>query len=164
MKKAKYLILIMIGVILLSGCSLLPRFSVRNTIWYARDNSEMVFGDQGTFAWYRNESNHDDNYYKGTYKLYVGENARNHIVNDLEKFGVTREELDGLISRNSDYLLENLIVFDLTYTDYKYLGRDMLNGETRETSWYGFLLKDGTYMSVADMSTANTYGFTKKES
>jgi len=161
MKKIKYLLLLVVGLLVFAGCTLTPKFTLRNTTWYARDKSEMVFGDQGTFAWYQKETDHYDNYYKGTYKLYVGRSAKNHIVNDLESFGVTAEELDGLISRNDDYKLENLIVFDITYTDYRYLGKDLLTG-TKTTSWYGFLNDTQNTFSVADMSSANTFVFTKK--
>ena len=162
MKKIKYLLLIVVGAFLLTGCALKNNgFSVRNTTWYARDNSEMIFGDHGEFAWYLKETDHTDNYYKGNYKLYVGKNAYNHITKDLTQYGVTADELDGLIARNKDYSMDKLVVFDITYSAYRLYGVDKSVAGT-DTAWYGMLLKDGTYLDLANMRTASTMGFTKK--
>ena len=163
MKKIKYLLLIVVGAFLLTGCTLnLNKFSVKNTTWYARDNSEMIFGDHGNFEWYLKETDHNDNYYKGNYKLYVGRNAYNHISKELTQYGVTAEELDGLIERNADYSMDKLVAFDITYTAFKYNGVINKSVAKSDTSWYGMILKDGTYLDLANMKTATTYGFTKK--
>lgn len=162
MKKIKYLLLIVTTAFLLTGCVLKNNgFSVRNTTWYARDKSEMIFGDAGEFSWYLSETDHTDNYYKGNYKLYVGKNAYNHITQDLTQYGVTADELDGLISRNAEYTLDKLVVFDITYSSVKVSGsyRSVVG---TDTAWYGMILKDGTYLDLANMRNANTMGFTKK--
>ena len=163
MKKIKYLLLVVIGLFLLTGCinGNSQTFSVRNTTWYGRDKSEMIFGNQGTFEWYLSETDHSKNYYKGTYKLYVGKNAYNHITMDISEYGVTADELDGLIARNAQYSLDKLVVFDIHYDAFNYNGIDQIIKE-RETSWYGMILGDGTYLDLADMKNASTKGFTKK--
>ena len=82
---------------------------LKDTTWIAGDESEMVFGDDRLY-WYRDEGVHDDNYYTGTYKFYMGSDALEFLTDDLSSYGVTKEELEGLFDRNSKYDESNTII------------------------------------------------------
>lgn len=50
------------------------------------DESVIYFNEDGTFLWYRDDSDHSDNYYTGTYEVYMGAEARSYITEDLAEY------------------------------------------------------------------------------
>ena len=43
-----------------------------------------------------------------------------------------------------------------------YAGRAEHLNEEKEVSYYGFILQDGGYLGIANMTTGTYYGFTKE--
>lgn len=138
-----------------------PKNEIVNTTWInVSDGSELVFGED-EFFWYQHEGTHDDNYYYGQFEFYRGEEALTFITNDLKQYGVTREEVLNIIDVSDEYLLEDFVVFNLNYS------KIVIDGETTipENSlmpWYGFILKNDSYLDVANMNNGSYYGFEKK--
>ena len=131
-----------------------------NTTWNASDNSEMIF-EEDRLYWYEYEDDHDDNYYAGSYKFYRGKEAVEHITTELSSYGVTKSEIQGVFDRSSIYSEEDFIVIDINYDKF------IMNGMDRKITrpqvpLYGFILKNDTYLDVANMNTATYYKFTKK--
>lgn len=134
--------------------------AMANTSWIASDNSEMVFTSI-SFNWYKDKGVYTDNYYTGTYKFYIGEDAVNYITTELSSYGVTKEELNSLFDRVEEYSVDNFVVFDFSYLTSKLNGQVSTVTENK-APWFGFILKDGTYLDVANMNTGTYYKFNKK--
>ena len=133
---------------------------ITGTTWYASDNSEMIFNEDRLY-WYEKPEVHDDNYYSGKYKFYIGEEAVDYVTTKLSSYGVTRDELERIFDRSDIYDKSNFIVIDINYDEY------MLNGKMQTITnpnapFYGFILKDNTYLDVANMNTATYFKFTKQ--
>lgn len=134
---------------------------ISNTTWIASDGSEAVFTET-EINWYKDAEDHSDNYYSGTYEFYIGEDAIDYVTQDLSEYGITRSEIDALIAKNSEYSKDNFVVFDIEYDEF------IMDGEEQVITrplvpWYGFILKDNTYLDVANMNTGTYYKFTKSE-
>lgn len=136
---------------------------VSETAWTAGDESYMVFLDEKNYAWYQTKGVTDDNYFAGTYEFYIGEPALKHLTEDLKDFGVTKEEMQGVFDRNADYSLDNLVCMTVDNESFLLDGVEQLE-ENKEISYYGFLMEDGTYLDIANMTTGTYYGFTKEAS
>lgn len=73
--------------------------------WKASDGSLLELNDDGTYYWYKNESDKTDNYYTGTYRSYLGDKAIDKID---DEFGFNEEayEQNTAILRTDIYYLE----------------------------------------------------------
>lgn len=67
----------------------------------ASDGSELCLLDDGTFMYYLDTDDHDFGYVTGTYTIYYGQEAVDAIA-DMTEYGLTKEELEGVISANMD--------------------------------------------------------------
>lgn len=134
--------------------------SMQNTSWIAGDGSEIKFS-YVTFSWYKIKDVYNDNYHSGTYKFFIGEDAVDYITEDLSKYGVTREELSNIFSRNEQYSVDNFVVFEFEFNN-SYIDGQYKASENKNTAWFGFLLDNGNYLDVANMNTATYYKFTKR--
>lgn len=134
-------------------------YSLANTSWILSDSSEMVFGSEG-FNWYKDENVYTDNYYTGTYEVYVGATAVEFITVNLSSYGITKQELEDYFARNEGYGEDNFMVLVLNNQQV------IIDGNTQILNnmvpYYGFVLKSGTYLDLANMNTASYTSFTKK--
>ena len=132
------------------------------TTWIASDGSELVFGEDGTLSWYREEGVHDGDVFEGPYVVHRGQAAYDFVVNDLADYGVTEEELDRILSSGDpNRELDDLVVYTLDHQ------KVIMDGESYDfddpvVPYYGFLNDDATEMEIANMRTAGQYYFTKK--
>lgn len=162
-KKSLGLILLILGVVLIAGGIIFDKTSntlVSNTSWLGKDNSQVVF-TKNRIDWYKSADDHKDNYYSGEYKFYTGEDAIKYISEDLKQYGVTREEMEQLLSNNEKYNKNNFVVFDIRYDKY------LLNGKEQKITtplvpWYGFIMEDNTVLHVVNMNNIAYYTFTKQ--
>ena len=167
-KKVLTIILSIIGGIVLLGAGILlcirifgSNFSLRNTTWIENSGSEMVFTSK-TVNWYKTEGKHDDNYYSGTYKKYVGKAAVNYITTELASYNVTKEELQTLFDNSEVYDESNFIVLDVNY-EYTIIGGEKNTPTNPRTPYFGFILSDGEELYIANMNTGSYLNFTKKK-
>lgn len=132
------------------------------TSWIAdNDGSQWVFDEDQSFHWYQTKEVTDDNYYAGTYEFHIGQDAIAYLTNELSEYGVTEEEIQKVISGNGEYTKDNFVCFSTTNQSFMIDGQEQLSNEM-VTSYFGFLLKDGTYLDIANMNTGTYYGFTKE--
>lgn len=132
------------------------------TSWIAdNDGSQWIFHEDQTFAWYLSKEVTDDNYYAGTYEFHIGQDAIDYLTNTLSDYGVTKEEMQQIFDRNEEYALDNFICFSTTNQSFLLNGQEQLS-EDVVTSYFGFVLLDGTYLDIANMITGTYYGFTKE--
>lgn len=134
-------------------------YSLANTSWILSDGSEMIF-ESLEFNWYKDENVYTDNYYTGTFDVYVGATAVEYITVNLSNYGITKQELEGYFARNEGYGEDNFMVLVLNNQQV------IIDGNTQILNnmvpYYGFILKSGTYLDLANMNTASYISFTKK--
>ena len=123
-------------------------------------NSYLVPKSDGTFKYYKDKTDLTDYYYTGHYKLYVGDEGIDYVVNDLSDYGVTRDEIQGLIDRNDKYKKGNFVCLVLDNEEC------IIDGENTATStvttpYYGFYVKENGEegFDIANMNSATYYLF-----
>ena len=129
--------------------------------WYeTNDGSYLVPESNGEFSYYKDKGVEDDNYFTGTYEYYIGEFAIDYVVKDLSKYGVTRADIEEMISNNEQYKEENFVCIVLHNKHAVADGDEMLK-DTIDTPYFGFqLYKRGKYvLDIANMNTATYYWF-----
>lgn len=134
-----------------------------STKWlFASDSSEIIFTETG-FNWYKDENIYTDNYYTGTYKFYMGAEAAKYITEDLSSYGVTSDELQGLYSTVDGKSESNLVVLVLETTSM-YIGGQLtdLAATPIVAPYYGFAIKDGETLDLANMKAATYATLNKK--
>ena len=122
------------------------------------DSSAVYFYDDGSYLWYQDDSDHNDNYYSGTYDVYMGSAAQKYITEDLADLGVTEQELEDYYERNSDsdfYTKENLCCLIL-HNEY-FVGEDSSEFEPHDTYYMGYM--DDGYYDAANMQSGNYAAF-----
>lgn len=133
------------------------------TSWLSGDDaSQWVFGEDGTFHWYQTKGETDDNYFAGTYEFQIGRDAIRYLTNELSGYGVTEQELQAVIRRRTEYTQDNFACFSTTNQSFMLNGQEQLSGEV-VTSYFGFLLSEGTYLDIANMTTGAYYSFTREQ-
>lgn len=126
------------------------------------DNSVIYFDVDGSFVWYQDDANHDDNYFVGTYDAYRAELAESYIVTYLGEYGVTEEELTGFYDRNENselYTEENFTCLVL-HNESAICGGEEQITEPYDTNYMGFYM-DG-YYDAANMAGGEYAAFTMR--
>lgn len=132
------------------------------TSWLSGDDSsQWVFDTDKSFHWYQVAGKTDDNYFAGTYEFHIGQDAINYLTTELSDYGITERTIKRVISSNSEYTLENFVCFTCVNQSFMVRGEEQLS-EDALSSYLGFLLYDGTYLDIANMTTGTYYGFTKE--
>lgn len=132
------------------------------TSWLSGDdNSQWVFGTDKTFHWYQMKGKTDDNYFAGTYEFHMGQDAISYLTTELSDYGITERTIKRVISGNQEYTLDNFVCFSCVNQSFILHGKEQLS-EDALSSYFGFLLRDGTYLDIANMRTGTYYGFTKE--
>ena len=137
------------------------KFDIKGYSWLADDNSILYLNSDNTYTWYEKEEISDDNYYKGHFKPYQGEQAIQYIASTLKEFGVTEEEQRRLF-QNEFYDIDDYYLIILTCETAKIEGTEK-NDVAVESYYYGFYSKIKKRLDLVNMSTANKVGFTQKE-
>lgn len=139
-----------------------PSDLLAGTSWIAaNDGSQWVFHEDRTFHWYQTKGETDDNYFAGTYEFHIGRDALNYLTTELSAYGVTKDKMLGVISRAPEYTVDNFVCFSCVNQSFLLDGQEQLSGENT-SSYFGFLLLDGTYLDIANMTTGTYYGFMKE--
>lgn len=132
------------------------------TSWIAADDgSQWVFREDGTFHWYQAKGETDDNYFAGTYEFHIGQDALDYLTTELSRYAVTEREMRDVISRVPEYTVDNFVCFSCVDQSFMLDGQEQLSEEA-VSSYFGFLLLNGTYLDIANMTTGTYYGFIKE--
>ena len=153
--------IIMCMLLFACGCTRKNSNMLANSTWIMGDGSEVVFTNDN-IMWYKDPSDHSQNYYDGKYKFYIGKKAIDYVVNDLSEYGVTREKLRNLFDRNEKYNENNFVIISINFN------LQDLNGVKNKIDkpslpWMGFFLNNNTYLDVANMNTYTYYSLTKQK-
>lgn len=126
------------------------------------DESVIYFEADGTFVWYQDDEDHEDDYFVGTYDCYRAEFAQSYIVTYLGEYGVTEEELADLYERNEDsdlYTDDNFTCLVLHNESAISDGEEQIT-EPYDTNYMGFYM-DG-YYDAANMASGQYATFTAR--
>ena len=133
------------------------------TAWIARDDgSYWMFHEDQSFHWYQTKGVTDDNYFAGTYEFHIGQDAVDYVTHELSRYGVTEEEIMGVIAMREDYTLENFVCVSVMTQSFLLNGEEQLT-EDRPGAYFGCLLSNGTYLDIVNMLTGTNYHFTKEQ-
>ena len=132
--------------------------------WKGTDGSMLYLYEDGHYEWYKSDSNHTDNYYKGSYFIYENEEAIKYIDEELSEYGLTSQEQYDLIDRASAsyYKIENYMLLGLNCTE-RFINGSQVYAGLGVTPYYGFYNKNYQYLDIANMKTASYVGFYRNE-
>ena len=121
----------------------------------AGDDSVIYFENDGSFLWYQDDEEHEDNYYQGTYTTYCGETAIEVLIYEMTEYGVTQQEMDDYFARNADnhiYSEENFIVLTLR-TEQAVIDGEEQERVPYERNYMGFFPEDYGYYDAVNMDS-----------
>ena len=139
----------------------LENTSIKGYSWKEEKGSTLYLNINDTFIWYENEENKEDNYTKGTYYTYNGEDAINYIANTIKEFGVTEEDQRKIL-KDGNKKIENYYLLILTNEESKTKG-DEIKEEHKKQYYYGFYNHKNEQLELINLSNADKIILTKKE-
>ena len=128
------------------------------------DDSYLVFVTGKTFKYYQNFEELDDYYFDGKYELYVGEDAMEYVVDDLEDYGITEEEVNELADRDKLYKVENLVVLVL-HNQKRFVDGENTMEDTVITPYIGFFVTNNKEhaLDLMNMNAMEYYLFVPED-
>lgn len=163
-----YTLLLSILVIIMMGCSSNSQDSkndqdiLSKTSWISdTDYSQIIFNEDKSFEWYQSKEEKDDNYYAGTYTFYIGQEAMDHVTDNLSEYGVGKEEMEEIFAGDEEFELNNFVILTLNNESFIIEGKEQLS-QPGETYFFGFLLEQGSVLDVANMDSG-VYAWFEKE-
>ena len=128
------------------------------------DKSEKSLLDlkyNGDFKYYQSKDNLTNNYYEGTYDVYVGKDAVEYITTDLSKYGITKDELQDVFDRSSIYDESNFYCLVLNNERCIVDGVNTMTTPS-STPYYGFYIENTKTLDIANMNTASYLYFERQ--
>lgn len=84
-------------------------FNIKNKSFFIDDSSIIYFYNNNSYTWYNNIQNQNDNFIIGNYEYYTKEEAIKYIVDNLQRFNITEEDIKKYLEINNlsikDYYL-----------------------------------------------------------
>lgn len=136
-------------------------FDIKGYIWQGADKSVLYLNKNNSYTWYQDDTNHNDNFYVGTYEFYTGTDAIDYITNHLKEYGITEEEQRRLF-QNGQYNLSDYYLVMLNCTKMIINGAEQ-TPQTPIVPYYGFYDPTTKRLSLVNMNTGNKAEFTIKE-
>ncbi len=118
-----------------------------------KDNSYIVFNEDKTFIWYKTKEDLEDNYYKGKYTVYRGENAIKYITNDLSIYTVSEQEQRAFLDNNKDINID--MYFNINLINKEQVINKEKEKIDRENHFYGYSNSEYNYFTLISMDTSN---------
>ena len=137
---------------------------VSGAVWTARDGSELQLAADGSFIWYMDPADHEDNYIQGTYQVYFDEDARAAITGDLASYGITSDEIDDVLSDDLYYQNGEARLMCMVLNNESVImdGSEVLDIVPVSPTVGTYVSHDGTEaLDLFNMETANDWYFTK---
>ena len=138
---------------------------VTSVNWVSQeDGSNLVFGNNKSFRYYKSYKDDQDNYYTGKYRIYVGTDAIDMTARYYSKY-VTKDEINRMISQNSAFKRENYVLVILE-NDGMWMGGKNVKDEKWESVYYGFNVtgqKTVSSLLLINMSSDTRFSFIPKE-
>lgn len=133
---------------------------ITNIKWVETQADSCLVFNGNNFNYYQTYKDLNDNYYTGTYDIFVGEEAIDKVTTDYSQYGVTRQELDDLFAKNPNVSKDSFVCIMLNNTGCWQNGQN-----TRDEQWvrpfYGFYMKVENHyeMALVQMNNGNYYAF-----
>ena len=137
---------------------------VSGAVWTARDGSELQLAADGSFIWYMDPADHEDNYIQGTYQVYFDEDARAAITGDLASYGISSDEIDDVLSDDLYYQNGEARLMCMVLNNESVImdGSEVLDIVPVSPTVGTYVSHDGTEaLDLFNMETANDWYFTK---
>lgn len=135
-------------------------FDLKGYSWIGDDKSILYLNHDESYGWYQDESILDDNYYIGTYDIYVGTDAINYIANSLKEYGITQADQQKIIE-NSNYSLTEYYLIILNCSTAKINGVEQ-TPTNPQIYYYGFYDRSKQYLDLTNIITQYQAGLTLK--
>ena len=131
--------------------------------WVEKNSNSYLVPEEGdTFKYYKDKADTSDYYYEGPVEFYSGKEAYEFVTANSEmiKYGVTKEELDGLFERNEEYSMDNFVCMVL-HNEKCIIGGENTITDFVVTPYYGFYLTNGSdeILQVVNMNSPEYYDF-----
>ena len=177
-KYISFIIVIMCFCLFLSGCQMGEKTkdetetilnnqstqikdNLSGRILTASDGSVLEMNNDGSYIWYKDAYVKDDNYYKGTYQVYVGAEAI-AVLNGMSEYGFTSQEQYDYIARNSDKGVE----LDDWYVMVQQRTYRMVGGKSTDENtkivYAGVFYEEQKVYDAVNCNSANYARFTVK--
>lgn len=128
------------------------------------DDSVIYFSEDETFCWYKDDSDHDRNYYTGTFEVRMGDAAEDYVITNFGDMGMTEAVMDRFLDvyEEMGYDDDQFCCLSLnhdTFIDEN--GRASDDFDAEYSNYMG--VYDDTVYSGAQIETAETVIFTQIE-
>ena len=131
--------------------------------WVGLNDTALIIAEpDNTFIWYRDGDNKNGDYYSGTFKLYVGDDAADYLLNDSEvKDKITDDDLKDMENPQYGATRENLVCIALTNEEEVHYGKKAEYDEDEQitTSLYGYFVNDRDGEKLTLVAYGNPYEF-----
>lgn len=124
------------------------------------DNVFLEFGSNYTYKFFDSIDNVKDNYYAGSYKIFIGSDGMSQVDKMYRKY-VTRSEINQLIAKNREFDRENFVLLILE-SEGRWENGEKKRDDKLKTPYYGFYVKttSGTAKLVLfHMETGTRFDF-----
>ena len=141
----------------------LTQYYFENHKWEGLNDSALIIPESGNkFTWYRDRSNTGGDYYSGSYKLYLGEDAVDYLVDESEVSAFVDEDyVESLEKPEYGATKENFVCLVLTNEKEVFYGqeKEYKKGEQVTTTLYGFYVNDKDGNKLTLVKYKNPYEF-----
>ena len=141
----------------------LTQYYFENHKWEGLNDSALIIPESDNkFTWYRDRSNTGGDYYSGSYKLYLGEDAVDYLVDESEVSAFVDEDyVESLEKPEYGATKENFVCLVLTNEKEVFYGqeKEYKKGEQVTTTLYGFYVNDKDGNKLTLVKYKNPYEF-----
>ena len=141
----------------------LTQYYFENHKWEGLNDTALIIPESGNkFTWYRDRSNTGGDYYSGSYKLYLGEDAVDYLVDESEVSAFVDEDyVESLEKPEYGATKENFVCLVLTNEKEVFYGqeKEYKKGEQVTTTLYGFYVNDKDGNKLTLVKYKNPYEF-----
>ena len=126
--------------------------------WKTSNGTLLDLKEDNTFRWYNSADDLTDNYYEGTYEVYIGQEAVDKLCS-IEEYGITEESQKKTINEYTDNINYYYCVM-LSNEKCMQAGEDTLEEKT-STPYYGFYSPDTENIELFSILSFYNYTFSK---
>ena len=136
---------------------------VTDKIWIETSRGScLVFEDANSFKYYQNHLFMNDNYYSGTYDVYLGRDAYNRLTVNYKRQGVTKKALDEMFDKKKGRTVrDDLVCVILSYQTYTSEGKERKS--IVQTVNYGYIDKNTNELHLVKADDRAEFVFAAKK-
>ena len=131
--------------------------------WVGLNDTALIIADpDNSFIWYRDGDDKDGDYYSGSFKLYVGDDAADYLLNESEvKDKVTEKDIEDMENPTYGATRENFVCLVLTNEVEVHYGKKTKYDKNEQvtTTLYGYFVNDKDGDKLTLITYDNPYEF-----